>query len=490
LPHVLGVIELWIYDSLKIPPNFPEGKQVKFSPLKALSLLILLALQPVAQADVLKEHQGTWLGDMKIPNGPTIKIGTELFTRADGSSWASIAVPDQATYDIPVNSIHETGATVGLDFERASLKLTWSTDHFNGEFQEVGGPALTFPLTQVTGFPKKVRPQTPKAPFPYRDETLAIASTDGVTLGATLSMPDGVAHPNVVVLVHGAGPTTRDEDGTFLVLADYLSRQGIAVLRYDKRGIGRSTGSYEKHTESQLAEDLYAVVQALKARHQFNRLGLVGHSEGPGIAAAVAGRYPQSVDFLVSLAGVGLPGFDMMLLQDRATATANGATPAEADQLVAYSRKYYQTIIAQADDEQRIAALKALDSKRLPADRAMADKYKMNQGSLSVDNGFAGKEFLRVMLMADTPRDWRAVKCPVLALNGSLDHQVPVENLAGIVANLQAGGNKNVESAVLPSLNHLFQTAKTGAEDEYDSIEETLAPLAMQRVAAFVEKQK
>jgi pimeloyl-ACP methyl ester carboxylesterase len=463
---------------------------MKCSPLKALSVLILLALQPIAHADVLKEHQGTWLGDMKIPKGPTIKIGAELFTRADGSPWASIAVPDQASYDMPVTGAHETAGTLGLDFERASLKLTWATDHFNGEFQEVGGPVLTFPLTRVAAFPKKILPQAPKAPFPYRDETLAIASTDGVTLGATLSLPANVAHPNVVILVHGAGPMTRDEDGTFLVLADYLARKGIAVLRYDKRGIARSTGSYEKHTETQLAEDLHAVVQAMKARNQFNRLGLVGHSEGPGIAAAVAGRYPKSVDFLVSLAGVGLPGLDMLLLQDRAEATVNGATPAEAEKLVAYSRKYYEAIIAQPDAKQRIVALKALDEKRSPADKAMAEKYKMNGGSLSVDNGFADKEFLRVMLMADTPRDWRGVKCPVLALNGSLDQQVPVESLAGIVANLKAGGNRKVESAILPSLNHLFQTAKTGAEDEYASIDETFAPIAMQRVAAFVARQK
>lgn len=463
---------------------------MKYFPRKALILLALLALLPVAHADVLKEHQGSWLGDMKIPNGQTLKIGAELFTRADGSSWASIAIPEQDSFDNPVKGIHENGGTVDLDFNGVSLKLTWATDHFNGVFQEVGGPALTFPLTRVTAFSKKVRPQTPKAPFPYRDETLAIASTDGVTLGATLSIPDGEAHPNVVVLVHGSGPSTRDAHGTFSVLADHLARQGIAVLRYDKRGIARSTGSYDKHTQAQLAEDVHAVVHALKARNQFNRLGLVGHSEGPGIAAAVAGRYPQSVDFLVSLAGVGLPGLEMMLLQDHATATVNGATPAEADKIVAYARKYYETIIAQTDGDQRITALKVLDATRSTADRTMAEKYKMIQGSLSVDNGFAGKEFLRVMLMADTPRDWRALKCPVLVLNGSLDHQVPVESLAGIVANLKAGGNKNVESEILPSLNHLFQTAKTGAEDEYGSIEETLAPVAMKRIATFVNKQE
>jgi uncharacterized protein len=463
---------------------------MKSLPRQALTLLVLLALQQAAHAGVLNEHQGSWLGEMTIPNGPTIKIGTELFTRADGSPWASIAVPDQGLLDIPVYTIQETDATATLVFERASLTLTWASDHFVGTFQEVGGPPLAFELKQVTGFPKKVRPQTPKAPFPYRDDILAIASTDGVTLGATLSIPDGVAHPNVVVLVHGAGPNTRDQNGTLSVLADYLARQGIAVLRYDKRGIAKSTGSYDTHTETDLAEDLYAVVQALNARHQFKHLGLVGHSEGPGIAAVVAGQHPHSVDFLVSLAGVGLPGLDMMLLQDRATAQANGASPAETEQIVAYSRNYYGIIIDQADAERRIAALKALDGKRSPEEKAAADKYKMNQASLSVDNGFAGKEFLRVMLMADTPHDWRAVKCPVLALNGSLDHQVPVESLAGIVANLEAGGNRRVESAILPSLNHILQTATTGAEDEYGSIEEIMAPVVMQRVAAFVHKQK
>lgn len=456
---------------------------------KFLAALILLALQPLARAEVLAEHHGAWLGEMKIPNGPTLRIGAEVFTRADGSTWASIALPDQASFDIPVTAIQETGPSASLDFERARLKLTWTTDHFNGEFQETGGPVLAFPLVSLAAFPKKARPQTPEAPFPYREESLAINSTDSVTLGGTLSIPAGPLHPNGVVLVHGAGPSTRDEDGTFLVLADYLARHGIAVLRYDKRGIARSTGSYENHTQAQLADDVRAAIKALRARHQFSRIGIVGHSEGPGIAAMVARSDSPSMDFLVSLAGVGLPGLDMMLLQDRAAAVAHGATPDETTRMLAYSRQFYATIIDHADAAQRIAALKTLAGKRAPADIALAERLGFNGGSLSLDNGFAGKEFVRVMLMADTPRDWRAVRCPVHALNGSLDTQVPVESLAGIVANLRAGGNIHVESAILPSLNHQFQTAKTGNEDEYGSLPETFAPVAMERVAQFVSRQ-
>ena len=455
-----------------------------------LSLTLLTAAHPAARADILSDHPGIWLGDMKIPNGPTLKIGAELFTRADGTPWASIAVASQGNFDIPVTALRETGDVLHLDFAGAGLDLTWRGDRFDGVFQEVGGPKLSFPLTRVDTFARKAAPQTPKPPFPYRDEQLAVRSTDGVTLGATLSIPAGVAHPNAVILVHGSGPSTRDADGRFAVLADALARQGIAVLRFDKRGVARSTGSYDKHTLAQLAADVHAAVDAVRARHQFNRVGLVGHSEGPGIAAAVAARYPKSVDFIVSLAGVGLKGIDMMLLQDRATATANGASPEQAEVLVRYARSYYQTVVANPDAAQRIAALNALDAARSPTDTALADKFKMRGGSLSVDNGFAGKDFLRATLVADTPSDWRGVKCPVLALNGSVDSQVPVESLAGIVSSLKAGGNRRVESHVLPSLNHLFQTAVTGAESEYAGIEEILAPVAIERVAAFVKKQR
>jgi fermentation-respiration switch protein FrsA (DUF1100 family) len=141
-----------------------------------------------------------------------------------------------------------------------------------------------------------------------------------------------------------------------------------------------------------------------------------------------------------------------------------------------------------ADTDPRIAALKTLFDELSPQDKTLVEKNKMNEGSLSLS--WAAKPFLRASLMSDPQVDWRAVRCPVLALNGSLDHQVPAkENLAGIVAALHAGGNDRVESAELPSLNHLFQTAITGAEDEYFKIDETIAPVVLQRVAQFVTRQ-
>lgn len=457
---------------------------------KTLPLALLLGLHSGANADVIGDHPGHWLGDMKLPDGRVLKVGAELFTRADGSAWASLAVPDQGAYDIPVKSMTEKDDSAALQFASIELDMVWAGDHFKAEWKQAGA---TFPLElkRVGSFPQKIRPQTPVAPFPYSEEALAIRSADGVTLGATLSMPKGVARPDIVILVHGSGPQTRDEaifgHRTFAVLADHLARQGVAVLRYDKRGISRSTGDYESHTQVQLVDDLNAVVNAVKARRQFGRLGLIGHSEGPMIAAAVAARQPASVDFLVSMAGVGLRGLGMMLLQDRLAAQDHGAGPAEVEQLMVYVRHFYEIVIAEADGETRIAALKAFQAALPDADKALVAKYRMNEGSLSLR--LAGQPALRASLMADPRGAWKSVRCPVLVLNGSLDHQVPPESLAGIVASLAEGGNKKTESAVIPSLNHLFQTARTGNEDEYSQIDETIAPVALQRIAAFVKKR-
>ena len=253
-----------------------------------------------------------------------------------------MASPDQGGYDIAVVQVKETGDSAELDIEFAKLKITWTQGQARGEFSQ-GGDAYQFDMQRVAGLPRKPRPQTPVGPFPYDEQILAIPSASGVTLAATLSLPKGKVAPNLVVLVHGSGPETRNLNlaghQTFAVLADHLARQGIAVLRYDKRGIGRSTGNYSEHTTAQLIDDVHAAVKAMNKRKQFRRVGLVGLSEGPALAAAVAARDPGAVDFIVSLAGIGLDGLTMMHLQDRTGAITNGASPQEADQLLGYIRK-------------------------------------------------------------------------------------------------------------------------------------------------------
>jgi len=453
-------------------------------------LALLLALHVSAHAGVLTDHAGLWLGDLKLPDGRVLKMGVDIFARADGAMWASFASPDQGSYDMPVTRVQESGDAAELHLPFGALQLNWVDDRFRAEWKQ-NGASFPLELQRVAQFPRKHRPQTPVAPLSYREETLAISGADGVMLGATLSVPNGVARPSVVILVHGSGPSTRDAEVAghrlFAVLADHLTRQGVAVLRYDKRGVSRSSGDYEHHTQAQLVDDLAAVVRAIEARKQFDRLGLIGHSEGPMIAAAVSARHPESVDFLVSMAGVGLPGLELMLLQDRMVAQDNGAGPQAVERLMAYVRSYYETIVAHPDPEARVAKLRMLAQDLAADDKVLLEKYRMNRGTLSL--GMAGSPMLRALLMTDSRSDWRAVRCPVLALNGSLDRQVPVQSLDGILAALREGGNKQVESAVLPSLNHLFQTGRTGATDKYAALEETISPAVLQRIAAFVGKQ-
>lgn len=424
-----------------------------------IAALVLSVVQPFASAAVLEGRNGFWLGDMKIPNGPTLKMGVEIFKRADGSQWASVSSPDQGAYDIPVATIKENGDVADLDIGIANVKLRWEKDHFAGQFKQ-GNDAFSFDMQQVPSFPKKARPQTPVAPFPYRDEVLAFPSTDGVVLGATLSIPDGTVKPNLVILVHGSGPATRDHGmaghESFAVLADYLARKGIAVLRYDKRGISRSTGNFEQHTGVQLIDDLQTIAKAIKGRVEFNRVGLLGLSEGSGIAAAVAARDPANADFIVSLGGMGVTGLELMYQQDRIAMIDNGATASQADQIMRYIRKYYALVLAHDDPAPRITAIKAMQRALPKKDKVLIEKFKANQGSLSLD--MAAKPFLKALLLSNPPSDWRQVAIPALVLGGGKDHQVPSkENVAGIVAALKAGKNPRVESAILPTLNHLFQ---------------------------------
>jgi len=458
-----------------------------------LSVIVLLlapidavraATDPLA---LLGAHQGRWLGSLALPDGRTIHSGIDVFTRADQSVWASYASPDRDAYDIPVARIRAAGDRVELELPFATVRLAWLEHHFNGEWIQ-NGTSTPLELHEVDDFPRKHRPQDPIRPFPYREQTLAIAAGNDVTLGATLTVPNRRGRPSAVILVPGSGPQTRDEDGgghrTFAVLADQLARQGIAVLRYDKRGVSRSTGDYAQHTQKELADDLLAVARALRARKQFGRVGLIGHSEGSMIAAAVVARDRQAADFVVSLEGVGLPGDAMIALQDKAYAADQGARGADLDRLMDYVHRYYGIILAQPDPKARIAALHAYLDGLDPRDKALVEKFNMNVGTLSLEQ--AADPALRALLLVDSQQDWRVVRCPVLALNGALDHQVPPESLDAIVAALHEGGNTHTQSAVLPSINHMLQTAQSGAEDEYAQIEQTIAPAVVRRIVAFV----
>ncbi|HEY6457772.1 MAG TPA: alpha/beta fold hydrolase [Steroidobacteraceae bacterium] len=460
--------------------------------LAALGMASLL-MMPSAFADVIQDHYGKWLGRISIPGGPTLSAGIELFARADGSLGASMASPDQGVFALPADLVSVNGNLIEIDINPVGIKwaLRAATDALVGEARQ-GNLVMPVELKRVSSFGGPVRPQTPKEPVPYQVEELAVTAKDGTVLAGTLTRPAGDKRVTAVVLLPGSGPTDRDEaiagHRPFAVLADYLTRNGIAVYRYDKRGILRSTGDYSTLVIATLADDGFAVVQALRARRDIARVGIIGHSEGGLLAAMIAADHPQSVDFAVSLAGPGLKGIDLIVLQDRVGYERRGLRQAQIEALTNYSRRFYQTVVANDTPETRSQALEALYGGLSEADQALVRKFA-STGSLSLQQ--ASLPYESALLMSDVPAYWRKVKCPVLALNGTLDVQVPaVENLAGIRSALGVAGNTRIQIESLAGLNHLFQTAHSGLAEEYAQLDETIAPQVLQRVAAFVGSQR
>jgi pimeloyl-ACP methyl ester carboxylesterase len=440
-------------------------------------------------------YYGQWLGKgPALPNGPTLSTGIEIFARADGTPGAFLAVPEQGQFNLNMDRVAITGDRLTAAVTQIGLEIRLkATGHsLIGEGQQ-GNFVFPLELLPVKSFGEPLRSQTPMSPLPYQVEELVVRTPDGTLLSGTFTRPRGRSRVPVAVLLAGSGPWDRDEAAIpghhpFAVIADYLARQGIATYRYDKRGIKRSTGDFWTSVPEQLAADGLAAVNTVRARQDVGPVGLIGHSEGGGLAPMIAAQAPRSVDFVVSLAGPGLKGLEMMLLQDRVEFEHRGLSATDVETLMAYDRRFYDTVIGHADTDGRLKALKALQAELSPTAQDLVRRFA-SQGTLSL--AWASLPSEREMLTHDVPADWRRVRCPVLALNGTLDTQVPAdEDLAAISAALQEGGNARHEVAPLPGLNHLFQHAKTGTADEYAALDETISPEVLQRLARFILAQR
>ncbi len=342
--------------------------------------------------------------------------------------------------------------------------------------------------------PPVVRPQTPKPPFPYLSEDVAIETTTaGVTLAGTLTLPKTKNPCIAAILITGSGPQDRDETlldhKPFAVIADHLTRNGIAVLRFDDRGTAASTGDITTATSEDFANDVEAVFQLLlkDQRIDARRIGLIGHSEGGLIAPMVAVRR-DDVAFAVLLAGTGVNGREILLSQGQLILKAEGV----ADEAALRAQRESQTVIIEAassasgDDTaeaQVQAAMEKLESL-LPPEALQGDSLKK-----TLEAGIATMKtpWFQYFLTFEPGPILEQVNCPVLALNGEKDVQVdPKLNLPAIRAALEKGGNSHFETIELPGLNHLFQTCTTGSVREYQQIEETISPLVLDKVTSWI----
>lgn len=322
---------------------------------------------------------------------------------------------------------------------------------------------------------------------PYVDQDVRFENPAGrIQLAGTLSMPSGKGPFPAVVLISGTGHNTRDEDvwghKVFLVLADALTRRGIAVLRYDKRGVGGSTGDYDAATTLDLTSDAEAAVTWLKTQPEIDprRIGVLGHSEGGIIAPAVAAE-DKSVAYVVMIAGPTIRGDKLFVLQSAMTAKTYGAPDGYIAKRKIFDQELYHAIISAPSD------LVALDRAKAIVAQGVADNVvDANEAKTLAEDDTRPWE--RYFLAYDPARTLTSLKVPVLALNGSLDVQVPAkEDLAAAREALK--GNPNATVIELPGMNHLLQDARTGSPNEYNEIEETMSPAALKIITDWVRMQ-
>ena len=440
------------------------------------------APKPAPPSDV----DGNWLGTLNL--GPIeLRIVLKITNTTDGLT-AKMQSPDQSPAWIPVGSITRTGDALGFEIPSIGAsfqgKLASGLASVTGTFSQNG---KSFPLTlnKVAGEVQleRPRPQNPVKPYPYREENVTYPDkAAGVTLAGTLTIPPGKGPFPAVLLIAGSGPHDRDESlmghKPFLVLSDYLTRHGIVVLRYDKRGCAKSTGNYATATTADFAVDAEAGVQYLKTVSQADprRIGLVGHSEGGTIAPIVAVN-DRSVAFVVMMAGTGVPGDQVVVEQGLLIDEADGEPKEKAGQDAARQRKLLDLIETEKDPALLEQKLRAQLTEQVPAAQVGTQIRALTS------------PWFRYFLAYDPATALRKLTCPILVLNGSLDLQVPpAQNLPAIRKALEEAGNTHVEIDELPGLNHLFQTAKTGSPLEYGKIEQTMSPVALDKISTWILK--
>jgi len=454
------------------------------------SVLVLVATLTVAPAARSEGLDGAWQGAIQ---GPAGKLAVRVRLASEGSGWkGSIDIPAQGAFGLALGDIETEGSRV-----RFVIPGVPGDPRFDGELasDEIAGTftqrglRLPFALRRMVAGASG-RPQDPPDEVPYRSEEVRFRG-DGVELAGTLTLPPGPGPFPAVALLSGSGAQNRDGElmghRPFLVLADHLTRRGIAVLRADDRGVGGSEGNLAEATSSDLAGDALAAVRYLRSRPEvaWRRIGLLGHSEG-GLVAPLAASRSSDVRFLVLLAAPGVPGRDLLPVQTRRIALATGAPASTVERQVALLEEGLALLTSGlGDDEARRGLLDVARRQLELAGGRPGDA--VTDASIAQEVDLMLTPWFRFFLSHDPREALQRVEVPVLAIQGGIDLQVDADqNLPQVRAALAAGGNRDVTVHRLPGLNHLLQSAGTGAPSEYFLIEQTLAPQVLDLIARWI----
>lgn len=469
--------------------------------LLVLALILLAApgLQGIVKA-AEPDMSGVWEGKLEV-QGTALRIVFHVAKNGDGSYKVTMDSPDQGAKGIPVSKLTVVNGVARFEISLAQAvfegKLSADGREIMGTWKQ-GLVALPLTVEKKEVASDTGRPQEPKRPYPYREEEVTYMNEiDNVKLAGTLTIPQGKGPFPAVILITGSGSQDRDETlmghKPFLVIADYLTRQGIAVLRVDDRGVGGSTGSPLTATTADFVKDVLAGVNYLTKHPEINakKIGLIGHSEG-GLIAPMVAVETSDVAFIVLMAGPGMSGSDVILSQIELINRAAGTSEKDIQNALAMQKQYNRVIVEVKDDKEAKAQLTAL-LKSYFDNASEEEKQAVVQAAGSMDNYInatvanALLPWNRFFFAFDPGPTLRKVQCPVLAINGSKDLQVDAKpNLAGIEKALKEGGNRDMTIIELPGLNHLFQTANTGSPAEYGSINETIAPSVLKLMGDWI----
>lgn len=487
------------------------------SPLvRSMALLLGSSVASLAaQEPVTDPFVGIWQGKVTLP-GQSLELVLHV-KLAEGGHTATLDSPQQGAQGIPVKSFVIADDTCTADVRAIGAKLTLrlergAPDRLVGKLLQ-RGMSLPTDLARTNEVRKQRRPQEPKPPFPYRSEDVAYhhdparplaesfgagEDASGVTLAGTLTLPEGKGPFPAAVMITGIGAQDRDQSllghKPFLVIADALTRAGLAVLRVDDRGTGKSTGSFAEATSADFARDALAGLHYLKSRAEIDpeRIGLIGHSEGGLVAPMVAaGEGRELVAFAVLIAPPAVPLDEVILHQSRLMAQAEGAAEAEreiGDQLTRAALRIVAGNWAPAERKQQLreAAAHAWGVMSPPARAASgASLEALQQRIESLDT-----PWMRYLVARDPAVELQAMTCPTLVLFGQKDLQVdPAQNEPPLRKAFADGGKVVPTIVVLTDHNHLFQQSKTGKPSEYGILEETFSDAALAVIRDWLAQQ-
>lgn len=462
---------------------------------KIITLIIALgAISNVFCQDIT----GAWNGILKV-QGMQLSLVFHINKTENGFS-STMDSPDQKAFGIPVTTTNfeNSKLTIAVANARIEYEGVLGSDGFiNGTFKQSG---QTFPMNLSKGKVEKEiikRPQEPQKPYSYYTEDVIFENKSAnINLAGTLSLPNKEGVFPAVILISGSGPQNRDEEllghKSFLVIADYLTKNGIAVLRFDDRGTGMSKGNFKTATTLDFATDVEAAFQFLQFRKEIDqkKIGLIGHSEGGMIAPLVASK-SKNVSFIILLAGTGIPGNELLLLQQELIGRASGVSEDDLKKTKIANTEVFEIVSnAKSSDQMKISirdyitkSVKSDSKAKIPDGITESDFIEMQVNEIS-------SPWMQFFIKYNPALVLEKVKCPVLALNGDKDMQVPSKvNLDAINKALTKGGNKKITIKELPNLNHLFQECKTGAPQEYSEIEQTFSPLALNEMLNWIQIQ-